>query len=180
MGVLGQVMAVGAVVMLGFGLLQLAFFVGMRRRSPLVMRLVIAMTKRLMNPRQMQTAGTPGAYASIIRHRGRHSGRDYETPVGIVGYGDDFVISLPYGTTPDWLQNVLAAGTASIVHEGRVIAVDRAELVPVADVDDAFTPSERRTHRMFRIDHVLRLRRVEAMASRGLGVGTTEAQPAVV
>ena len=33
------------------------------------------------NPHQMKTAGTPGAYASVIRHVGRKTGRSYETPV---------------------------------------------------------------------------------------------------
>ncbi len=43
-------------------------------KSPLVLRPIIAMSKRFMNPAQMRTAGTRGAYAGIIRHRGRVSG----------------------------------------------------------------------------------------------------------
>ena len=47
-----------------------------------------------MNPAQMRTAGTPGAYAGIIRARGRVSGRMIETPVGIIADGDAFLIAL--------------------------------------------------------------------------------------
>ena len=52
----------------------------------------------------MRTAGTPGAYAAIIRNRGRISGRDYETPVGAVPIDDGFLVALPYGSRASWLQ----------------------------------------------------------------------------
>jgi hypothetical protein len=56
---------------------------------------------------------------------------------------------------------VLALGSAVLIHEGRTLTVDRPEVVPVAQVEDLFPPSEQRTHRLFRVEHCLRLRRVE-------------------
>ena len=75
----------------------------------------------VMNPRQLRRAGRPGAYASIIRHLGRRTGRPYETPVGVVADGDGFLIVLPYGRGTQWLRNVLAAGEATLVTEGRTV-----------------------------------------------------------
>ena len=47
------------------------------------------------------------------------SGRQYETPVGPFAVGDDFVIGLPYGPGADWVRNVLANGSATLVHQGQ-------------------------------------------------------------
>jgi hypothetical protein len=104
--------AVLAIVTLGT-----AFFLGMRAKSRLVRGVMIWFTRTIMNPMQMKSAGTPGAYAAVIRARGRVSGRLYETPIGAVVSGDDFVIALPYGTQANWVRNVLAAGSATLAHE---------------------------------------------------------------
>jgi deazaflavin-dependent oxidoreductase (nitroreductase family) len=51
----------------------------------------------------------------MIHHRGRRSGREYRTPVKIFRHGDDYVITLPYGSSADWVKNVLAAGGCELV-----------------------------------------------------------------
>ena len=115
-------------------------------------------TNRLVRP----VAGKPGAYASIIRHHGRNSGRLYETPIVPFLTDDGFVVTLPYGRGADWVENVLARGSAVLLHEGRTLTVDRPEVATVAQLRDLFPPGERRTQRLFRIEHGLRLRRAEA------------------
>ncbi len=140
------------------------FLLGMRAKSPLVMKPVIWLSRAFMNPMQMRTAGTPGAYASVIRHRGRVSGKPYETPVGVLAVDDDFLITLPYGTSAQWLRNVLAAGSATLVTEGRTYEVDHPELVPMATVEAHFPASEIRSARLFRVDQCLRLHRAGATA----------------
>jgi len=109
----------------------------------------------VMNPRAMKTAGTPGAYAGIIRHIGRTSGTEYETPVGPFATEDGFVIALPYGTSPDWLKNVLVAGSAVIVHEGETYAVDRPEIINAAAALDYVPPGEQTSLRIFNVDEFL-------------------------
>ena len=52
----------------GLIILLLAFVFGMRAKSPVVLRAVRRFNRRFMNPGQMKTAGTPGAYAGVIRH----------------------------------------------------------------------------------------------------------------
>lgn len=158
---LGQVATVVIVLLAGVAMAAVVFMLGMRAKSPLVQGPIIWITKRIVNPRQMRSAGTPGAYASVIRTVGRQSGRPYETPVGAVPDGDGFVIALPYGTRPSWLQNVLASGSATLVHEGAAYAVERPEVVPMATVEAAFPEADQRSHRLFGVDQCLRLRRKE-------------------
>src|SRR5207344_1891845 len=88
--VVGLALVLGAIVVV--------FFVGMRTGSPLVRDVVRRFNRGVGNPHQMKTAGRPGAYASVIRHVGRTTGRSYETPVVPFATDDGFVVALPYGS----------------------------------------------------------------------------------
>jgi len=72
---------------------------------------------------------------------------------------DGYVIELPYGTRSDWLKNVVASGSAAIVHDGGAFEVDRPEILPIAEAVPYLPAHEvRRAHR-FGVDQCLRLRR---------------------
>jgi deazaflavin-dependent oxidoreductase (nitroreductase family) len=139
----------------------IAFMLGMRARSRPLLDAVRRFNRAVSNPRQMQSAGTPGAYASVIRHTGRSSGRPYATPVGAVATEDGFVIALVYGWNTDWLQNVLASGSATLVHEGHTYRVDHPEVLPIEAAAAYLSASDRRFHRWFGINQCLRVHRVE-------------------
>lgn len=146
------------VVVLTIGIV---FFVGMRTKSPRVQNTVRRFNRAFGNPHQMKTAGTPGAYASVIRHVGRKTGRSYETPVVPFATDDGFVIALPYGPGTDWIKNVLATGSAVMVNEGETWLVDRPELVPVEVAAPYMPAKEQRGLRRFAVDQCLRVHRVE-------------------
>lgn len=162
-----QIITIIGAVVIGLAAIAAAFVVGLRVKSPLVLGPIIALSKRFMNPAQMRTAGTPGAYAGIIRHRGRVSGTAYETPIGIVADGGTFLVALPYGTRAQWLRNVLAAGSATLVHEGATYRVDAPELVPMASVVDRFSPSDQQGFRVLGVDQALRLRNLGSDEAAG-------------
>ena len=150
----------------------LAFvLVAMRTKSPWMLAAVRRFNRSAMNKVTVQYAGTPGAYASIIRHRGRRSGAVYETPIVPFGTADGYVIALPYGPETDWVRNVLAAGSADLLTEGATQAVDQPEVIDVSTVTDVFPPNEQRTHRIFGVTSCLRVRRVASG-------GESEAAPA--
>ena len=46
----------------------------------------------------------------VVIHRGRRSGRIYETPVNVFRRGDGYVVALTYGAGADWVKNVLSRG----------------------------------------------------------------------
>lgn len=142
------------------------FMVGMRYKWPFVLDGVRRMNRRFLNPRQMRTAGTPGAYAGVIGHIGRTSGREYQTPVGITEVDDAFVIVLPYGTRPDWVKNVLAAGQATLTHEGTTHIVEGPEVVSIEDVVAHLEPSDQSAQGWFNVTHCLRLHTAPAHVSR--------------
>jgi deazaflavin-dependent oxidoreductase (nitroreductase family) len=137
--------------------LGVVFLEGMRRKSPVVLD-AVRKTSRATKQVVLKSAGTPGAPASVVHHVGRKSGTTYQTPIDAVPTDDGFVIALPYGANTDWLKNVLASGSATIVHDGKTHAVGKPEVVRRVDVEHLFPESTQRTLRLFKVDICLRVR----------------------
>jgi deazaflavin-dependent oxidoreductase (nitroreductase family) len=57
----------------------------------------------------------------VVIHRGRRSGRRYETPVNVFPAEDGYVFALTYGPDTDWVRNVLAAGGCELRTRGRTV-----------------------------------------------------------
>jgi len=151
-------------LLLALVVIGIIFVAGMRTKSPLVLN-AVRRTGRATKRFVLKSSGTPGGIASVIRHVGRTSGRPYETPVQAVATDDGFVIALPYGPNIDWLKNVLVSGSATIVHEGNTYPVDGPEIVATSVAAPLFTPKDQRTHRLFRVEQCLLVRRVKSDAA---------------
>jgi deazaflavin-dependent oxidoreductase (nitroreductase family) len=156
------ILIVVGVLLLVVVIVVIVFMIGMRRKTPWVLNAVRRFARGMGNPYQMRSAGKPGSYASVIRHTGRVSGRAYETPVAARVTEDGFVIATVYGRNTDWLKNVLANGSAAIVHEGGTFEVDRPELVPTDAVETYFGDKELRNLRRYRVTRCVRVRNAEA------------------
>lgn len=156
-------------------LMIVVFRIGMPRKTPWVLNAVRRFARGIGNPFQLRSAGTPGSYASVIRHRGRVSGRTYETPVAARLTEDGFVIATVYGPNTDWLKNVLADGCATIVHEGETLEVDRPELVPTDAVERYFGDKELRNLRRFSVTRCVRVRTAEALREGASPVAASNA-----
>jgi len=111
---------IAAALALCFGML----LAGMRWKLGPVLDVVRRFNKTATNPRVLRTAGSARSQTSLIRHAGRSTGRTYETPVDAMRTATGFLIALPYGTRSDWLRNVLAAGSATVVTRGERVDVD--------------------------------------------------------
>jgi deazaflavin-dependent oxidoreductase (nitroreductase family) len=146
----------------------IVFVAGMRAKSPPVLNTVRRIS-RATHPMVLKTAGQAGNSTSVIRHVGRSSGRDYETPVSALTTEDGFLIALPYGPNTDWLKNVLARGSASIVDQGTTYTVEDPEVVPVSEAEPDLPAAELRTLRLFRVESCLRVRRVPEAAAQPTG-----------
>lgn len=71
---------------------------------------------------------------AVIVHRGRRSGREYETPVLAWRRGDRLVVHLYYGTDVDWVRNVLAAGEATVLRAGSRLTLRDPKVVEAETV----------------------------------------------
>ncbi len=152
------VYVVGAVLVLV--VLFAVWMIGMRTKNRVVIDFQRRVNRRFINRWQMRKAGAPGAYAGILHHVGRRSGRAYQTPVVPLPTADGYVIVLPYGSRSDWVRNVVAAGSARFVLEGETFDVDSPEVVGVDGAGYDFSPKEQRELRRFGNTECLRVRRV--------------------
>jgi len=113
---------------------------------------------RAMRPLAIRSAGRKGSATSVVCHVGRRSGRTYQTPVVVARHDDSFLIALPYGERTDWLKNVLAAGSATIMADGRSYAVGRPAVIPMAEAIAYFRPRDQRMQRQFHVATALQVR----------------------
>ena len=59
----------------------------------------------------------------LVVHRGRRSGREFRTPVNVFTRPGGYLFALTYGRDSDWVRNVLAAGTATLITRGRTVTI---------------------------------------------------------
>jgi deazaflavin-dependent oxidoreductase (nitroreductase family) len=149
-------------LILALALVGVIFVVGMRRKSPIVLK-AVRRSGRAVKPLILRSAGTASSPTAVVEHVGRTSGRRYETPVVAAPTDDGFVIALPYGPNTDWLKNVRTAGHATIRFGGASYDVDHPELVDIQQVDDRFAPKEQRLHRRFQVRDAVMVRTLSSV-----------------
>ena len=71
---------------------------------------------------------------SVIKHRGRTSGKEFETIVTSYRKGDVLAIMLAHGKT-NWVKNILAAGQADIHVGGADLHLVNPRVVPAGSTD---------------------------------------------
>ena len=92
----------------------------------------------------------------VVMHRGRRSGRAYETPVAVFPTAAGLRIALTYGADTDWVKNVLAARECQLRTRGRTLTVTAPHVVrdPTRSGTRAF---ERRVLRALGVEEFLDL-----------------------
>lgn len=71
---------------------------------------------------------------TVVKHRGRKSGKQFETTVNSFRKGDVLAIGLLHGKT-NWVKNVLAAGEADMCVSGTDLHVVNPRVLPAGTVD---------------------------------------------
>lgn len=72
--------------------------------------------RRFINPGAVEKGSWP-----VLVHRGRSSGKEYRTPLGVYPVEDGYLFTVNYGPRTDWFRNVVAAGEATLEMDGRSI-----------------------------------------------------------
>ncbi len=92
-------------------------------------RLQIKYISPLLRPLSKRMPGL-----GVIKHRGRTSGKDYETIVTPYRKGQVLAIGLAHGKT-NWVKNVLAAGEADIQIGKKTLHLIHPRVLPAGTVD---------------------------------------------
>lgn len=103
-------------------------------RSPLHSRLGRTLTKSAnVALAPIARRGWIGPWG-ILEHVGRKSGRRYRTPLAILPAGDRLLLPVPFGLGTQWVQNVLAAGEATLHWHGTDVPVSDPRIVSWSEV----------------------------------------------
>jgi len=95
---------------------------------------------------------------ALIEHQGRLTGKTYRTPIMVFRSGDTWRVALTYGSTADWVHNVLAGNGAVLVYRRRRIPVGRPRIDSSAEATDSFPFVVRLALRVLNATEVLELR----------------------
>ena len=146
----------------GSGLLLAVFTVAFRTKFGPLHAAIRRFNRDVTNPRQLQRAGHPGAWASVVHHVGRTTGSSYRTPVVALPTDDGFLFALPYGPRADWVRNVLAAGSTTLDHDGQTTQVTRPTLVPADEANHLLPRKQQRMHRIYGVEDFLVVDRADS------------------
>ena len=117
-----------------------------------------------LNPWMMRRAGGEHWYASVVKHTGRASGKEYETPVVMHEVDGHLAIPLPYGTDVDWLENLQHAGGGLAVHKGVEFALTEPKIVSRDSIAAALGRRDTLRYRAFGINDFVLLRSEQVAA----------------
>jgi deazaflavin-dependent oxidoreductase (nitroreductase family) len=102
---------------------------------------------KYVNPAVKKVARFLPTFA-VVEHRGRKSGKHYETVVNAHRKGSTVAVVLGHGKA-DWVKNVLAAGEADMHLFRRDVHIVNPRVVPAGTDDPALPPLARRAaHRI--------------------------------
>lgn len=93
---------------------------------------------------------------AVVHHKGRKSGRDYATPVGIFRRPGGYIAALTYGPDRDWVKNVIAAGGCELQIHGKMVRVGSPQVVH-DPTRDGIPPGVRQVLRLIGVADLLYL-----------------------
>ena len=94
-----------------------------------VPRFMGRVNKRIFNPMEIRRGKRP-----VLTHVGRSTGTAYRTPMDAHAVAGGYVFFVLYTSRCDWVQNVLAAGSARLRIEGAEVDLRAPRLI---DADEA-------------------------------------------
>lgn len=118
---------------------------GVPMKFPFNLMLVERLQIKYLNPVIKPLARHLPGFA-IVKHRGRTSGKEYETVVNAFRKGNVLAIGLAHGKT-NWVKNVLAAGEADVHLFRRDVRVTNPRVLPAGTDDPALPQISRRMAR---------------------------------
>lgn len=102
------------------------------------MKFLLYFAVHFFNPLTRKIAGKRFSPYALVRHKGRKSGKVYETPVIVGLWPGGFIFELTYGDKADWYRNIQAANECELVYQGQTYHLTQPEWVEAKEGVKAF------------------------------------------
>ena len=79
----------------------------------------------------------------LLVHTGRKSGQEYRIAIVVRPFEDGFVIPVPFGPATQWAKNVIAAGGATVIWNGRTYRVTDPRLIDAEAAGPSLSGAQR-------------------------------------
>ena len=89
----------------------------------------LARFNRVVVNRLLRPLATVLPHFGVVVHRGRVSGREYQTLVNWWRDEETAIVALTFGSDVDWLKNLSAAGGGAIVNRRRTYSLGMPEVI---------------------------------------------------
>ena len=142
----------------------------LHKPAPLPMHPSGRFNRNTLNPWMMRRAGGEHWYASVVKHVGRASGTQYETPVVMLAVDGHLAIPLPYGDDVDWLENLQYAGGGAALHKGAEYVLTDPVIVSRAAIAESLGHRDAFRYRVLGIDEFVKLRAERIVAESAVAV----------
>jgi len=109
--------------------------------------------RRVFNPRELKRGIRP-----VLTHVGRSSGETYNTPLDAHPIADGYIFIVNYGSRSDWVQNVLASGTAVLTIDGGAIELVSPALLSKETAWQLLAETTKRPAAFLKITEYLRMK----------------------
>ena len=97
-----------------------------------------------------------GPFSKLI-HKGRKSGKTYQTPFVATFIDDTIIIPLTYGDQVDWLRNILATGGCEVVYRKERLLTTNPEVLHSREAINNLPKKRRRLFERFKLEKFLRM-----------------------
>jgi deazaflavin-dependent oxidoreductase (nitroreductase family) len=119
-------------------------------------RWLAKINKRVFNPREVSKGKRP-----VVVHLGRSSGTVYHTPLDAHPTVGGYVLVVRYGPGSDWVQNVMAAGTATLRVDRGEVRLHSPRLVSREEAVEQLVPGFEPGNDFFKAGHYLSMNRAD-------------------
>ncbi len=113
---------------------------------------VAQVNKRVFNPREVRKGVRP-----VLTHVGRSSEKTYRTPLDAHAVEGGYIFIVMYGSDSDWVQNVLAAGSATLKVDSDELELVSPRLVSKADAWQLLPPATKAPANFLRVTEYLQM-----------------------
>ena len=113
---------------------------------------VAQVNKRVFNPRELRKGVRP-----VLTHMGRSSGTTYRTPLDAHPVEGGYIFIVMYGSASDWVQNVLAAGSAMLKVDSDELELVAPRLVSKEDAWQLLPPATKAPANFLRVTEYLQM-----------------------
>jgi hypothetical protein len=114
-----------------------------------------------LNPLTIRAAKAGRGPFSLVKHVGRKSGKQYETPIIVAPVAGGFVVELTYGDDVAWYRNTVAANGCVLVVDGVDHVIDGVQPMSAAEGLAAYPPSRRAILKLLRRRHFVLFREAD-------------------